>query len=257
MKTFILKYLLVFSVLSASTWLIWRIFDYPCTGVDDANIFFVYAKHLASGHGFVYNIGSERVEGFSSLLWTLICALVFYLSAKPELTLLIVNIVILPLGITIVLSYLQSALFMANGSRYEKLSWSAIFLALLFASPAYIIWNTFTLMENAIWSTLLLCATTLVIAENTRSNKVSWIFAGLSVLLLITRPESFLWVPIFTAVLFARRTLADGITKAVRAIVPLLAVIAITVVILTIFRTLYFGYPLPNTYYAKVSPSLL
>ena len=102
----------------------------------------------------------------------------------------------------------------------------------------------------------MLCATTLVIAENTRSNKVSWD---------ICRPFSFA-VDHQTRIIlvgtyihrrsFCARNTGNGITKAVRAIVPLLAVIAITVVILTIFRTLYFGYPLPNTYYAKVSPSL-
>ena len=50
-------------------------------GVDDANIFFVYAKNLAEGHGFVYNAGGERVEGYSSMLWTLILAGVFSITS--------------------------------------------------------------------------------------------------------------------------------------------------------------------------------
>ena len=33
-------------------------------GVDDANIFFTYGKHLAEGHGLVWNVGGERVEGY-------------------------------------------------------------------------------------------------------------------------------------------------------------------------------------------------
>ena len=31
--------------------------SYPLIGVEDANIYFVYARNLANGHGFVYNIG--------------------------------------------------------------------------------------------------------------------------------------------------------------------------------------------------------
>ena len=44
-------------------------------GTDDANIYLVYMRNLANGHGFVYNIGGERVEGCSSFLWTLIGSL--------------------------------------------------------------------------------------------------------------------------------------------------------------------------------------
>ena len=41
--------------------------------IDDAFIFYRYARHLAEGHGLGFNIG-ERVEGFTSCLWTLLVA---------------------------------------------------------------------------------------------------------------------------------------------------------------------------------------
>jgi arabinofuranosyltransferase len=256
MRNFVLKYLFVFSFFCLATWLIWNKFDYPLIGIEDANIFFVYAKHFADGYGFVYNVGGEKVEGFSSLLWTLLCALVFSLSAKPELTLLVINIAIIALGATVVLSYLQSALFSQEDNCYAKLLWSVIFLALLLTSPTYLVWNTIALMENAIWSTLLVFATIFVIKKNISSQMIFSVFIPLSVLLLLTRPESFLWITVFTVILFVRRTLVDGIIQALRAMAPLFVVIVVTVIILTVFRLLYFGYPLPNTYYAKVSPSL-
>ena len=53
-------------------------------GIDDANITQAYARNLAAGHGYVYNIGSERVEGSTSLLWTLINTSAFALSQRPE-----------------------------------------------------------------------------------------------------------------------------------------------------------------------------
>jgi hypothetical protein len=43
--------------------------------VDDAFITFRYARHLADGHGFVWNVGDTPVEGFTSLLWLLLGAL--------------------------------------------------------------------------------------------------------------------------------------------------------------------------------------
>src|SRR5262245_27115579 len=66
--------------------------DQPLTGVDDANIFLVYARNLASGHGLVYYPGGERVEGFTSLAWVLVCAAAVASSTKPELVLVVVNV---------------------------------------------------------------------------------------------------------------------------------------------------------------------
>src|SRR5205809_1717348 len=53
---------LVFVLLAVRTW-------FTC---DDAYISFRYARHLAEGHGLVFNLGeSPRVEGYSNFLWVL------------------------------------------------------------------------------------------------------------------------------------------------------------------------------------------
>ena len=254
-KNFIFKYLFIFLMVCLATWFTWIRFDRPLTGIDDANIFFVYAQNVANGHGFVYNIGGEKVEGFSSLLWTLVCTAAFYLSDQPELFLILVNILILSLGITVAVSYIQSTFGNQSESRWSGLLWAGLFLALLVTSPTYLVWNTITLMENAIWSTLLLLATIFVIGRNISAKSVNTIFTPLAVLLLLTRPESYLWVGIFAGVLFVRRALAHGKAQAFRELIPSMLAIGVTVISLTVFRLLYFGYPLPNTYYAKVSPS--
>jgi len=46
-----------------------------CAVVDDAFITFRYARHLAHGQGWVYNLGDPPVEGFTSVLWVLTSAL--------------------------------------------------------------------------------------------------------------------------------------------------------------------------------------
>ena len=38
---------------------------------EDAMISMRYARHLADGHGFVWNIGEKPIEGFTNLLWVL------------------------------------------------------------------------------------------------------------------------------------------------------------------------------------------
>jgi len=50
--------------------------------IEDAYITFRYAANLVAGHGLVYNLG-ERVMGFTSLPWTLWCALGLGLHVDP------------------------------------------------------------------------------------------------------------------------------------------------------------------------------
>lgn len=50
--------------------LAWR-FDFVS---DDAYISFRYSRHLAAGHGLVFNLGRPPVEGFSNFLWTVYLA---------------------------------------------------------------------------------------------------------------------------------------------------------------------------------------
>ena len=41
---------------------------------DDAYISFRFARNLAEGHGLVWNIGGERVEGYTNALWVFLLA---------------------------------------------------------------------------------------------------------------------------------------------------------------------------------------
>ncbi len=256
MKPFLTKYLIILTITSLFVLLLLRIFQYPLYGVDDANIFFVYAKNIASGHGFVYNVGGERIEGFTSLLWVLLCTVAFALSSHPELLLLIITKTLLCFGITLTLTFLPPLLCTESNNSKMTL-WQTGYVVLLFSLPAYIAWNTITLMENALWSTLLLVTTILVITAQTRSaGKTNLLCAPLLVMMLCTRPESFLWVPVFIAVLFIIRLPHLGFNQALKSILVLSLCYVLSVTALTLFRISYFGYPLPNTFYAKVSPSV-
>lgn len=65
-------------LVSTVVWLFWFIvFGQNVIGIDDANIFKVYAQNLSNGFGFVFQPGGERVEGFTSLLFVLLLSLLY------------------------------------------------------------------------------------------------------------------------------------------------------------------------------------
>jgi hypothetical protein len=87
----------IFGLFAFATFATYRLHRYPAIGVDDAQIFLNYSTNLANGHGFVYNIGGPRVEGATSLLWTLIAVLPIWAGIKPEPALLVLNVLLVSL----------------------------------------------------------------------------------------------------------------------------------------------------------------
>jgi len=61
---------------------------------------------------------------------------------------------------------------------------------------------------------------------------------------------------VFVGLLYIRKASAENPIAALKDLAPSIVCFIISVVLMTVFRIRYFGYPLPNTYYAKVSPSL-
>ena len=207
---------------------VWLQLERPQTGIDDADIFLVYARNLAEGHGFVYNIGGEVVEGFTSLLWTLICAAGFTVFQSLEVPLLVLNMV---LGVAVVVMCLKR-------SEYPRL-----FLVLLAAAPAWFAWCQLTLMESGLWCLLITAAILATVDQRPK------LLCLLLPLLVITRPESMLWGAWLLLVLF----LYAEKGRRIRTVVFPAAAFGLTLLALVGFRLSYFGYPVPNTYYAKVS----
>src|SRR5262249_29574096 len=68
-------------VLATGLWLHVRMYWFV---LDDAYISFRYAQHLATGHGLVFNIGGERVEGYTNWLWVLWLGVAAKCGVRPE-----------------------------------------------------------------------------------------------------------------------------------------------------------------------------
>ena len=246
-----------------------HISELPTFGVDDANIFFVYARNLVDGHGVVYNAGSERVEGFSSPIWMLVCALGFWLSEAPEAGLFGASLAMVATTLALAIFFLltRPAPLAFPGRRPEQVVIPLlVFLAWMAAQPSFWFWSAVALMEGGLW-TLIVTASSLTLlaaihahqgaptAPPSRGAAVT--LSVLIALALLCRPESLAWAALVASVFAIHRfgTANDPMER--RWLLLPLAVYGAGVAALSLFRMSYFGYPLPNTFYAKVSPDTL
>ncbi len=242
-------------VISASIYTL-KACGYSLIGTDDANIYFIYMRNLANGDGFVYNVGHEKVEGFTSILWTVLGAIAFKISSNPQWILFCLNILFISILMTKLSGMLERLL------EDKKLQYLAKFtlLSLLFIIPGYFDWTTLAQMETGLWSMLIVLSSCIVVEMNWHENyRKSGI--QLAIIMLIsfwTRPESLLWNLIFIGLFFGNISLkSKSVKKGIISSIPLAIVYFIGLFTLIAWRLDYFGYPLPNTYYAKVTESRL
>jgi hypothetical protein len=207
--------------------LAWVFLGAPATGIDDADIFFVYARNFSEGHGFVYNVGGEVVEGFTSLLWTLLCAGIAFVFQSFETPLFILNMIFGAITVGVCLRRTGNPI---------------VFVLMLAAAPAWFAWCQVTLMESGLWCMII---TLLVLAVTEQRRNAVLVLLPL---LMITRPESMLWG--------AWILLIYALGKNWKASILPTMVFGLSLLGLVGFRLWYFGHPVPNTYYAKVSTNL-
>ena len=258
MSHLLVRFGLVFIVMTALTLASFWCLEVPTTGIDDANIFFVYAKNLSEGRGFVFNAGGERVEGFSSLLWVLLVAAAYALSSQFELGLIMLSVGLVSVTVVLVLNYIDEVSPRVGSHRVARAltSPTLICLVLLGSSPSFVTWMTVTLMEESLWC-LLLTATALTVLRMTNTRQAVLKLSFLICAMLLTRPESMLWCLAAPALAGLSIRFRTGKWPSPNAVLAPWATYGLTLGLLVVLRWFYFGYPLPNTFYAKVSPSFL
>lgn len=273
----------VAGTLAAAVLIGWGAWCHPSSGIgiDDSNITFVYARNLAEGRGFVYNPGGERVEGATSLLWTLLVAGMFKLGGD-ESTVWAAGIALFALtqfvAARILLAPAEGAAEAGRGKDSKEataseavsdseeedspgLAWGRssaaallLYFALVLSCPGYIVWTTLALMDATLWGAVLAAAAWFVV-HPPRSMRQLLAAAAVWAGMVVVRPEAMLFGPAF-ALLSGWNAAAAGRKQAIRTALVLGGTAVAAAVLLALFRWGYFGYPLPNTYYAKVSGSL-
>ncbi len=240
---------LVLALAAATAWT-WKLHAFPQAGIDDANIFFSYAENLASGNGVTYARNGEPVEGFTSMLWMLMCAALFVFGLN-EAGVLALSFMVLVVTQLLFLRAIRNAGPPTEGSaRFPQL----VYTALILCSPSYITWMTITLMDTCLWG-LIVAVMTFFLVSPPRSTLTTLIAVVTFMMAPVARPEALLVVPVFIGLLWLRCRATGGEYATRMGLFFAVSFVAASVA-LTVFRIHYFGYPFPNTYYAKVSPSL-
>lgn len=115
-----LKFILILLVVSAGGYFYWLCYSKPQIGTEDANIFMTYMENFSSGYGFIYNKGGEHVEGFTSMLWTLLGAGTMLITDKIEISLLVLSIFFTSLTLLLTSNLLNEILNKNNDSSKKK-----------------------------------------------------------------------------------------------------------------------------------------
>ncbi len=232
----------------------------PIRTIDDAFITFRYARNLASGNGLVFNLG-ERVEGATSLSWTL-------LLAAAETLRLPIEAAALVLGVAFAVLALREAYLL--GRRL-----GASPAACLAAVALVAVHGRFWLVAaNGLEGGLFAFLVVLVVRKTVEEADARLIGALLG-LLFLTRPESLTILPLVLLYVAldalgnpdgafrarfrapARESLRPGnagvspASGALRRAVLIATAALAIIVAVTIWRLGYYGALLPNSVTAK------
>jgi arabinofuranosyltransferase len=232
---------------------------------DDAYISFRYVENFVNGNGLVFNMG-ERVEGFTNLFWVLLLSLpvTFKLNIADAAQFMSVIFGLIVLFMTFRLSSTidikeetlkkqrQTA-----GTDYNKF-FDLLPVLMLTLTGAFQFW-TVSGMETTMFISFAFLGLFFYIKEKD-SGTLNYKFPLFLFLASLTRPEGmyifglilihrfiFLWKEKGTEGIkdfFSKNNLYSYLIY----IIPTL--------LLMLFRLWYFGYPFPNTFYAKTGFSL-
>ena len=199
---------------------------------DDALITLRTVLNVTHGFGLRFNI-AERVQTYTHPLWMLL----------------------LTAGYTIV-GNVYVATFAASIGCSLIVFWAAITRAIsplqafvaavvLIFSEAFVDFATSGL-ENPLMDVLLLAFTGVFLAQSlTRTRRLTWLCA-LASLIYLTRPDGVLLIlPLLALAAWEARDPA--------AIAAAAAIGAMPAIVWTLFALLYYGFPFPNTAYAKLA----
>lgn len=231
----------------------------PSVGIDDANITQVYAQAFAERLEFTYYEGGERVEGSTSLLWTLINAFAYAVPGTGELWITVICLALT--GITLNNCWIVGKETFVIPDQTSLTPYSLLFCALFLMVPSFFTWSVWSLMDIAIWLALLSAILVFTVkqlnvasAPMTRDRFV--LVASCFALLTITRPEGIaistgilIYLVLHAHILKQRKTRSQYLLTIVLAFALFGAA--------TWWRMSYFGTPVPNTFYAKVTNGAL
>lgn len=202
---------------------------------DDSYITLRTVDNFLNGYGLTWNVG-ERVQTFTHPLWMMLLVVVYGITRDAYLSLI---------GLSLFLSLLTIYLFLAYGAKDDYslfIGWSILVL-----SNAFIDYSTSGL-ENPASHLIILSFTLLYLRRDDQlTHKRILILALLAGLLTLNRMDLLLlFLPAVLEVLV--REPAKRLRLLLIGFLPFIA--------WEMFSIVYYGFPFPNTYYAKLNTGL-
>ncbi|MFO0755976.1 MAG: hypothetical protein U0359_05775 [Byssovorax sp.] len=211
---------------------------------DDAMVSMRFARNLATGHGLVWNPGGERVQGFSNLGITLLMAVIHLLPLGATRVSLVFQL--FNLGLLLYCAHLVRAIAVRLFES-EAAGLAAAFVLML-SGPIAVL--TLQGTDVGVITTILLAALHEVVKATDRGGAwPSRVYAILA-LGILTRLDF-----VFLYAVFALVSLAFPRPRS--SLLAAAGVFAGTTGAILAFQALYYGDPLPNTYYLKATGSPL
>jgi len=224
---------------------------------DDSFITYRYVKNFAEGNGLVFNIG-ERVEGYTCFMWVILLASlkvlgINFVSASQTLGILFSFL-------TLLFTFLISLnVFPKNKTAYYSITFSLIAVLLIVSNGAFAYWAS-SGMETGMFGFFVTLGIYLYLKESTAKTNY-FPYSSLAFLIAsLARPEGNLIfaVTILHKVFVTLKSPGENRIKVLFSKNNLVWLILYLVpaVAYMIWRCMYYGYLLPNTFYAKTGSSL-
>jgi hypothetical protein len=207
---------------------------------DDAMISMRYARNLADGFGLVWNPEGERVEGYTNPLWVTFMALFHFIPLPSSKMSLLIQI--------------SGAFFLITNLIFVKKISETLSDSTLVALLAVILTAFYTPLNNWGLQGMEVSALVLIVSisiwlalKHIRANHFSlmiYLLLGLSTLIRIDMAVIYGAILVYLLIVqpdHRRQNLIWG-----------LGIFAFFILGQTIFRQIYYGDLLPNTYYLKV-----
>ena len=223
-------------------WYVWAELDLRGRPEEDAAMLMRYSRHLAAGHGIVWNLGETPVDGATDFLFMVVLAAVHGLGLSLETSARAIGLFAHAATVWLVF-WGARRLF---GASREWALVPAVFIGLgpglrhlaggygtpLFALTATVTW-------------VLACH--LARADSGREARPALAFALAALVMGLARPEG-----VFLGGFMLLAVLVDRGGRGTRAILTRFLVVFLTLGLLYfLWRWQYFGYPLPNPFYKK------
>jgi hypothetical protein len=216
-----------------------RVFDFAAQPEEDAAILMRYSRHLAAGHGIVWNVGEAPVDGATDFLFMVLLAGVHAAGLSLEAGARVLDLLAHALTVLVVYAGARRLFRASPGAAFVSAAFVAAGPGLAYAAACF---GTplFALTVALAWY-----AATRAAGEDGHASAVA--FALLALVMGLARPEGALLA--FFMLLAVRGARGGGDSRALlRTFVAIFGGLGLAYFL---WRWWYFGHPLPNPFYKK------